>query len=91
MKTFLREVAEYILEVQAGDLEKIAIVVPTRRAAFFVKQELANATERPIISPEVQAIEDFVEGVSTLEVADSVSLLFELFETFKEIDPHIQF
>ncbi len=66
-------------------------MVPTRRAAFFVKQELANATERPIISPEVQAIEDFVESVSTLEVADSVSLLFELYETFKEIDPNIQF
>ena len=91
MKTFLHEVAEHILQAHEGDLEKIAIVVPTRRAAFFMKLELANATERPIISPEVQAIEDFVENVSTLEVADSVSLLFELFETFKEIDPHIQF
>lgn len=91
MKTFLREVAEHILKAHDGDLEKIAIVVPTRRAAFFVKRELANATERPIISPETHAIEDFVESVSTLEVADSVSLLFELFETFKEIDPNIQF
>ncbi|WP_373515953.1 PD-(D/E)XK nuclease family protein [Persicitalea sp.] len=91
MKTFLREVAEHILKAHDSNLEKIAIVVPTRRAAFFVKQELANATERPIISPEVQAIEDFVESVSTLEVADSVSLLFELYETFKEIDPNIQF
>ncbi|MPR36894.1 PD-(D/E)XK nuclease family protein [Salmonirosea aquatica] len=91
MKTFLREVAEYILSKHPSGLEPVAIVVPTRRAAFFVKQELALATDRPIISPQVEAIEDFVENISTLKVADSVSLLFELFETFKEIDPTIQF
>ena len=90
-KTFLREVAEYILEKHPADLEQIALVVPTRRAAFFVKQELALATDRPMISPHVEAIEDFVETISTLKVADSVSLLFELYETFKAIDPHIQF
>jgi hypothetical protein len=91
MKTFLTDVAVYILEKHPTGLEQVAIVVPTRRAAFFIKQELALATDRPIISPQVEAIEDFVENISTLKVADSVSLLFELYETFKEIDPTIQF
>lgn len=91
MKTFLTDVAEYILEKHPAGLERVAIVVPTRRAAFFIKQELALATDRPIISPQVEAIEDFVENISSLKVADSVSLLFELYETFKEIDPNIQF
>lgn len=91
MKTFLAEVAEYILAAHTTDIEKVAIVVPTRRAAFFVKQELALATSQTIISPQVEAIEDFVGSVSTLEIADSVSLLFELYETFKVIDPYVQF
>ncbi len=91
MKNFLQEVAEHILETHPIDLDQVAIVVPTRRAAFFVKRELALATQLPVISPKVEAIEDFVEQVSTLEVADPVSLLFDLFETFKEIDPAIQF
>ncbi len=91
MKTFLTDVAEHILKNHPAGLENVAIVVPTRRAAFFVKQELALATDRPIISPQVEAIEDFVENISTLKVADSVRLLFELYETFKEIDPNIQF
>jgi hypothetical protein len=91
MKTFLREVAEHILESHTADLDQVAIVVPTRRAAFFVKQELANATERTVVCPTIQAVEDFVESVSTLLVADPVSLLFELYETFREIDPNIQF
>ncbi|HEV7347179.1 PD-(D/E)XK nuclease family protein [Telluribacter sp.] len=91
MTPFLQLVARHILERHGTSLEKVAIVVPTRRAAFFVKQELANATQTPLISPMVEAIDDFVEGICTLEVADSVSLLFELYETFKEIDPQVQF
>lgn len=91
MKTFLTDVAERILSLHPSDLDQVTIVVPTRRAAFFVKQELALATTKPIISPEIQAIEDFVASVSSLQVADSVSLLFELYETFKEIDPSVQF
>ncbi|WP_207508807.1 PD-(D/E)XK nuclease family protein [Telluribacter humicola] len=91
MTTFLHLVAEHILERHGSSMEKVAIVVPTRRAAFYVKQELANTTKTPLISPMVEAIDDFVEGICTLEVADSVSLLFELYETFKEIDPQVQF
>ncbi len=91
MKTFLREAAEHIFKIHDGQLEKVAIVVPTRRAAFFIKQELAHVTDRPIISPEALAIEDFVEKASGLESADPVSLLFELYETFREIDPNIKF
>jgi hypothetical protein len=95
MTPFLSQVARHILEKQStlpnASLEAVAIVVPTRRAAFFVKQELAQATQVPIISPVVLAIDDFVEEICTLEVADSVSLLFELYETFREIDPLVKF
>jgi CRISPR/Cas system-associated exonuclease Cas4 (RecB family) len=91
MKPFLREVAEYLLEIHPNDLDRVAIVVPTRRAAFFMKQELANTTEHTIICPSIQAIEDFVETVSTLKVSDPVSLLFDLYDTFRAIDANIQF
>ncbi|TDB64557.1 PD-(D/E)XK nuclease family protein [Arundinibacter roseus] len=91
MKSFLSEVANYLLENHESDLEQLALVVPTRRAAFFLKDELANATLKPVICPHIVAIEDFISELSTLEIADSVSLLFELFETFKTVDPNIQF
>jgi hypothetical protein len=91
MQTFLHRVAAHILQSHPTDLSRVTIVVPTRRAAFFVMQELANATTQPMMSPVVVAVDDFVEGICTLRIEDSVHLLFELYETFSEIDPDIQF
>ena len=91
MPSFLNQVANHILEQHGTELDRISIVVPTRRAAFFVMQELANNTTKAIISPKVEAVDDFVEGICTLEIEDPVHLFFELYETFKEIDPDVQF
>lgn len=91
MQTFLQTAAAHILRNHPANLSKICIVVPTRRAAFFIMQELANAAVEPTMSPAVFAVDDFVEGICTLEIEDSVHLLFELYETFKEIDPDLQF
>ena len=90
MQSFLNLVARHILGNHAS-LERIQIIVPTRRAAFFLIQELAKETTRPMMSPLVMAVDDFVESLCTLEIEDPVHLLFDLYETFREIDPNIQF
>jgi hypothetical protein len=91
MPSFLNKVATHILEQNGSSLDRINIVVPTRRAAFFIMQELANETTRAVMSPKVEAVDDFVEGICTLEIEDPVHLFFELYETFKAIDPDVQF
>ncbi|MCE7067226.1 PD-(D/E)XK nuclease family protein [Dyadobacter sp. CY326] len=90
MQSFLNLVAKHILSNHAA-LERVNIVVPTRRAAFFLMQELAKETTEAIMSPNVVAVDDFVESICTLEIEDPVHLLFDLYETFKEIDPDVQF
>ena len=90
MQSFLNLVAKHILDSHAT-LERVNIIVPTRRAAFFLMQELAKETTEAMMSPNVVAVDDFVESMSTLEIEDPVHLLFDLYETFKEIDPDVQF
>jgi hypothetical protein len=91
MKTFLQQVAERILTTDSLILDRIIIVVPTRRASFFMMHELASLTTQPLISPTIQAIDDFVENACSLTIEDPVHLFLELYETFKTIDAHIQF
>jgi hypothetical protein len=91
MQTFLQHVAAHLFKNHPTDLAGVAIVLPTRRAAFFAMQELAHAAPVPVMSPTVLAVDDFVESICTLQIEDSVHLLFELYETFKEIDPNIEF
>ncbi|KAA0992023.1 PD-(D/E)XK nuclease family protein [Dyadobacter aurulentus] len=90
MQSFLNLVAKRILNNHAT-LERVQIVVPTRRAAFFLMQELAIETPEPMMSPSIIAVDDFVESMCTLEISDPVHLLFDLYETFREIDPEVQF
>ncbi|QRQ99685.1 PD-(D/E)XK nuclease family protein [Dyadobacter sandarakinus] len=89
-QTFLNAAARHILG-QHSSLENVHIVVPTRRAAFFLMRELAVETALPLMSPTVVAVDDFVESLCALQVEDPVHLLFDLYETFREIDPAISF
>ncbi len=89
MTTFLRQVAVYILDHHGRDLSRLQIVLPTRRAVFFLKQELAGLAEEAMFSPQIQAIDDFVTGLSPYEIADPVTLVMELFESFSEVDGNL--
>ncbi len=91
MQTFLNQVAHHIYSNHTQNLESIGIVVPTRRSAFFLLQELANVTEEAILSPDVMAIDDFAENATHLQIEDPVHLMLELYETFREIDPTVTF
>lgn len=90
MPSFLNLVAKRLLANHTS-LDRVQIVVPTRRAAFFLMQELAGLTTEAIMSPGIMAIDDFVESICSLEIEDPVHLLFDLYETFREIDPDVQF
>ncbi|NIJ53019.1 PD-(D/E)XK nuclease family protein [Dyadobacter arcticus] len=90
MQSFLNLVAQRILANHTS-LERVQVIVPTRRAAFFLMQELARETSEAMMSPVVMAVDDFVESLCTLEIEDPVHLLFDLYKTFREIDPDVQF
>jgi RecB family exonuclease len=91
MTPFLRQVAQHLLANHGTAVDKVLIVVPTRRAAFFAKQELANCISTPMISPSSKAIDDFVADSCQLQIIDSVSLLFDLYETFQQVNGAIDF
>lgn len=91
MASFLNQVAGYVLERHGTALSDVRIVVPTRRAVFFLKRELGKWIEEPLLSPEITAIDDFVEEMSGLDTTDPVNLLFTLFEAFREVDERVDF
>ncbi|MEZ4902897.1 MAG: hypothetical protein R2822_14655 [Spirosomataceae bacterium] len=93
LQTFLEQSAQYIFDKEENtqNLELLCIVVPTRRAGYFFKRALAQCADRPFLAPEVVAIDDFVSQRCGIEIADNVSLLFELYDVFKQIDKNITF
>ncbi|TAH19544.1 MAG: PD-(D/E)XK nuclease family protein [Cytophagales bacterium] len=79
---FLQQVAIEILQKYKGTLPTIHLVLPTNRACLYMKHYLAQIAEQSFIAPEILSINDFVRKIADVEVADSVTLLFDLFESF---------
>jgi hypothetical protein len=90
--TFLDQSAQYIFNKHPlSQLKNICVVLPSRRAVFYFKQALAKQSSSPFISPEILAMDDFVMQMSGVNQIDAVSLLFELYKTFKKYDPEVKF
>jgi RecB family exonuclease len=92
MQTFLQKTAQYIFEKHSlNDLSRICVVIPSRRGVLYFKQALAKLSDKPFLAPEVLAIDDFVAKITGVKQIDQMSLLFELYDVFKEIDPLVNF
>ncbi len=92
MQTFLQKTAQYIFaKHQLNDLSRICVVIPSRRGVLYFKQALAKLSDKPFLAPEVLAIDDFVAKITGVKQIDQMSLLFELYDVFKEIDPLVNF
>ncbi len=89
---FLQRCTDYVFKQHPTDqLKDICVILPTRRAVFYFKMYLGQLSELPFLAPKVYAIDDFVMEMSGVRRIDRVSLIFELFETFKEFDANIEF
>ncbi len=85
MQSFLEKTVDYLHEKYGDDVSELCIVLPNRRAGLFLKTHFSKKLKKTFWSPEILATEDFVSLLAELEVADSTTLLFELYETVKQV------
>jgi len=87
MQPFLEKIVKHLYERYGDKISDVCIVLPNRRAGLFLKKYLAKEIHQPIWLPEIFSIEDFIAQLSDLRVLDSVDLLFEFYEVYKELNP----
>lgn len=81
---FLSEFAARILRDYKDSLGDLKIIFPNRRAGLFFSRALANYIEKPVWSPQISSIEDFILDLSDLIRGDPLNLLMDLYEIFTE-------
>ncbi|GAB4040967.1 PD-(D/E)XK nuclease family protein [Spirosoma gilvum] len=89
--TFLQQTARRIFETHGPSLSDVWVILPTRRAVSVFLDELAALSDRPFLAPHALAVDDFITHAAGVQLIDSVSLLFELYDVFKAIDPQVEF
>lgn len=89
--TFLQQTAQRIFDTHGPSLSDVWVILPTRRAVSVFLDELAALSDRPFLAPHALAVDDFITEAAGVQLVDSVSLLFDLYDVFREIDPQVEF
>ncbi len=86
MESFLEKTVKYLYQKYGNGISELCIVLPNRRAGLFLKTHFSNHLKKTFWSPEIYATEDFVALLSGLEIVDTTTLMFELYETVKQVN-----
>lgn len=84
---FLKKLASDMMMEYNGDPDSLIVVVPSRRAALYLKKEIIEIIEQPVFAPTIIPIGDFIQQFSSVEFADEISLLINLYEVYKSVIP----
>jgi len=87
MASFLEQLVDELNDSYKGDLSRLCLVFPTRRAGLFFKKYLSEKINRPHWSPVIYSIQDFIRTFSDHVVPDQLALVFELYEVYKKYFP----
>ncbi len=84
---FLQAVGQHYLQTLSGDnWSHIHFVFPSHRAGLFFRDALrAQLGQRTIFGLNILTISDFVQRQAKLTVADRLTLIFELYDVYKDV------
>lgn len=81
MQTFLNQIIEELWKKNAS-FNNLVFILPGKRAGTFLRNSIANITDKTIFSPEIYSIEEFVGTISGLSTATNTQQLFELYYAY---------
>ncbi len=82
MSSFLQEVAIDLINKYGQELSDCTVVFPSRRAGVFFKSYLYQSSPKVMWSPKISTINEIMQEFSGLQVADSLSMIFELYKVY---------
>lgn len=85
MKPFLDRVAHALLEQHGSALDRVAVVLPSRRAGLYLRKYLAQAAGRTLWSPDLLDMGAFMERFTGLRQGHAIELLFSLYEAHRAV------
>ena len=86
MQTFLNNVVKDIL-TKTHNLSNYNFILPSKRSGVFLKEQIKFLLSKPAILPKIISIEEFITELSTINLIDNTTLLFEFYHIYKEHTP----
>jgi len=83
---FLRQTASWLFNAYKEKVSDLCIVLPNRRGGLFLKKYLGAVVGTTIWAPAIFSIEDFLTGLSGMQICETTKILFELYEVHRSIE-----
>jgi hypothetical protein len=93
MDKFLEKVAKHIAESGVA-LTDWVIILPSERASHYLQSALFDVYKKPIFSPKISTIHQWIKELTKEPILDKTRLLLQLYEVHKENlqqDDHLLF
>ncbi len=84
--SFLERVATFLLQQDGKSLLQTLVVLPNRRSQVFLKQALANKSDKDFWLPDMLTIDELMARLSGLTVVDPMLAWFELYRIHRELE-----
>jgi CRISPR/Cas system-associated exonuclease Cas4 (RecB family) len=84
MAYFLQDIARHVYSEYKDNLSDVCIVFPNKRARLYFNKYLSQLTAKPLWAPSYYTVNELMEELSGLQVADPMALVFELYIAFRE-------
>lgn len=80
-----------LFSIYGNDISALQVIFPSRRAGLYFKKHLSAMINTPIWSPVTCGISEFIKENSDQLIADDLTLIFELYEVYKEYAEEVTF
>lgn len=88
--TFLEEIADALMAEGGEDLGRVKLIFPNRRAGLFLRRALARKINHPVWAPEIYSLEDFLFQYTDLQLADKLTLVYEMYSAYRKVNPEAE-
>ena len=82
--TFLGQMIQQLSAQADIRLSETTIIVPTRRAVVFLREEITRYARQTVWAPQLIAIQDFVREQTGWQFPEALTLIFELYTAYLE-------
>lgn len=80
-----------LFSIYGNDISALQVIFPSRRAGLYFKKHLSAMINTPIWSPVTCGISEFIKENSDQLIADDLTLIFELYEVYREYAEEVTF
>lgn len=88
--SYLQRLAQVFAREVGDRISEYTFVFPNRRAGLFFRRQLGKYITKPIFSPKLMTINECFASLSHLHVADSLTLLIQLYAIYQHIRPNAE-